>query len=53
MSNELLVRRAQRSPLSELREARHQRTLQISAIISCIAGVTAAALAFVTVGLGA
>jgi hypothetical protein len=53
MSNEILVRRAQRNPLSEVREARHQRALQISAIISGIAGVTAAALAFVTIGLGA
>ncbi|WIB27573.1 MULTISPECIES: hypothetical protein [unclassified Curtobacterium] len=53
MSNEILVRRAQRSPLSEVREARHQRALQTSAVVSGIAGVTAAALAFVTVGLGA
>ncbi|GAA1494978.1 hypothetical protein [Curtobacterium herbarum] len=53
MSNDVLVRRAQRNPLSEVREARHQRALQTSAIISGIAGVTAAALAVITFGLGA
>ncbi|WP_181439628.1 hypothetical protein [Curtobacterium sp. MCBD17_032] len=53
MSNEILIRRAQRSPFSEVREARHLRALQTSAIVSGIAGVTAAALAFVTIGLGA
>ena len=53
MSSDTVVRRAQRNPLSEVREARHQRALQTSAIISGIAGVTVAALAFVTIGLGA
>jgi hypothetical protein len=53
MSNALLLRRAQRNPLTEVREARQLRTLQTSAIVSCIAGVTATAVAFVTIGLGA
>ncbi|WP_186317547.1 hypothetical protein [Curtobacterium sp. 9128] len=53
MSNALLHRHAQRNPFSEVREARHQRALQLSAVISGIAGVTATALAFVTIGLGA
>lgn len=53
MSDATLVRHTQRSPLSEVREARHQRMLQLSAVISGIAGVTATALALVTIGLGA
>jgi hypothetical protein len=53
MSSATLVRHSQRHPFSELREARHQRALQISAVISGIAGVTATALALVTIGLGA
>lgn len=53
MSSAALVRHSQRHPFSELREARHQRALQISAVISGIAGVTATALALVTIGLGA
>jgi len=53
MSSATLVRHSQRHPFSELREARHQRALQISAVVSGIAGVTATALALVTIGLGA
>jgi hypothetical protein len=53
MSNALLLRRAHRNPLSEVREARQLRMLQTSAIVSGIAGVTVTALAFVTIGLGA
>ena len=53
MSNNLLVRHAQRSPLSEVREARQQRTLESSALITGIVGVTVTALALVTIGLGA
>ena len=48
-----LVRHSQRHPFTEVREARHQRALQLSAVISAIAGVTATALALVTIGLGA
>ncbi|MBT2500934.1 hypothetical protein [Curtobacterium sp. ISL-83] len=53
MSSSLIVRSAQRSPFTELREARHLRVLQISAVVSALAGITATALALVTVGLGA
>ncbi|KQS08282.1 hypothetical protein ASG04_14330 [Curtobacterium sp. Leaf183] len=53
MSNATLVRHAQRHPFTEVREARHQRALQLSAVVTAIAGVTATALALVTIGLGA
>lgn len=53
MSSATLVRHSQRHPFSGLREARHQHALQMSAVISGIAGVTATALALVTIGLGA
>ncbi|WP_181421227.1 hypothetical protein [Curtobacterium sp. MCSS17_011] len=52
MSTSTLVRHPRRSPFTEVREARRQRVLQLSAVISAIAGVTATALALVTVGLG-
>ncbi|OII13061.1 hypothetical protein BIU97_03860 [Curtobacterium sp. MCBA15_009] len=52
MSTSTLVRQSQRSPFSEVREARRQRTLQLSALVSGIAGVTATALALITIGLG-
>jgi hypothetical protein len=52
MSTSTLVRHSQRNPFTEVREARRQRTLQLSAVISAIAGVTATALALVTIGLG-
>ncbi|OIH94838.1 hypothetical protein BIU92_05515 [Curtobacterium sp. MCBA15_003] len=52
MSTSTLVRQSRRSPFSEVREARRQRTLQLSALVSGIAGVTATALALITIGLG-
>ncbi|ROP64086.1 hypothetical protein [Curtobacterium sp. PhB115] len=52
MSTSTLLRHSQRNPFSEIREARRQRTLQLSAVVSAIAGVTATALALVTIGLG-
>ncbi|MCA5923952.1 MULTISPECIES: hypothetical protein [Curtobacterium] len=52
MSTSTLVRHDRRTPFTEVREARRQRALQLSAIVSAIAGVTATALALVTIGLG-
>ncbi|WIB64712.1 hypothetical protein [Curtobacterium sp. MCBD17_040] len=53
MSTHLLPVRhtAQRSPFTEIREARHQRALVASA--TGIVSVTVASLALVTLGLGA
>ncbi|WIB68557.1 MULTISPECIES: hypothetical protein [unclassified Curtobacterium] len=55
MSTHLLPVRhtAQRSPFTEIREARHQRALVASATVTGIVSVTVASLALVTLGLGA
>jgi hypothetical protein len=53
VSTHLLTRPAQRSPLSEVHEARHQRALVVSATLTALLSVTLAAVALVTVGFGA
>jgi hypothetical protein len=55
MSTHLLPTRrpSQRTPFTEVREARHQRALVASATITGLVSVTVAGVALVTVGLGA
>jgi hypothetical protein len=53
MSTHLLTRPAQRSPLTEVSEARHQRALIASATLTGLVSVTVAAIALVTIGFGA